>query len=221
MLEWYTAGADYRDSADLTDELLAFLHRSLGGPQGAAPPCLRLSMNEAFLTLAGIDLEALQDRRALLAAAREHGETPDDGETWEQLFNRLLVSLVEPRLPHGRPLLLTDWPSRVPTLARARGPVAERWELYVGGVEIANCFTEETDGARLRELFEEESRRKAGCRVPHAVDQGLLELFDGRFPPCSGVALGMDRLFMVYSGLNQIEGVIPYSFSELSLEEDT
>ena len=127
-------------------------------------------MNDAFRSLAGIDLEGLQERAALLAAAREHGETPSDDETWEQLFNRLLVSLVEPRLPRGRPLLLTDWPSGVPTLARTRGPIAERWELYIEGVEVANCFTEETDGARLRRLFEEESRRKERARVPHPVD---------------------------------------------------
>lgn len=221
MLEWYTVGADYRDSADLTDELLAHLHDSLGGPEALAPPCLRLSMNDAFRSLAGLDLERLQERGALLEAARACGETPADDETWEQLFNRLLVCRVEPRLPRGRPLLLTDWPAGVPTLARTRGPIAERWELYIQGVEVANCFTEETDGRRLAALFDEEGRRKAACRVQHPLDSGLLELFDGRFPACSGVALGMDRLFMLYSALNQIDGVIPYSFSELSLEEHT
>lgn len=221
MLEWYTVDADYGDSADLTDELLGRLQAALGGPPAAAPPCLRLPMNQAFRDLAGIDLERLQGREELLEAARGCGETPADDETWEQLFNRLLVSRVEPRLPRGRPLLLTDWPSGVPTLARTRGPIAERWELYIEGVEVANCFTEETEGARLKALFEDEVRRKAACRVQHPPDTDLLEIFDGRFPPCSGVALGMDRLFMVYSALNQLDGVIPYSFSERSLEGNT
>ncbi len=221
MLEWYSVGAGYMDSADLMDELLAHLLAALGGPRELAPPCLRLTMNEAFRSLAGLDLERLQEREALLAAARSLGETPSDAETWEQLFNRVLVSLVEPRLPRGRPLLLTDWPSGVPTLARSRGPWAERWELYAGGVEVANCFTEETDRARLEGLFAAESVRKGRCRVAHPPDTGLLEVFDGRFPECSGVALGMDRLFMLLSGLNHVEGAMLYSFSEFSLEEDT
>jgi len=221
MLEWYTVGAGYLDSADLTDELLGRLAGELGGPAALEPPCLRLSMNEAFRTYAGLDLERLEDRGTLLAAARSLGETPAEDEAWDELFHRILVSAVEPRLPRGRPVLLTDWPSAVPTLARSAGPIAERWELYVDGVEVANCFTEETDRARLERLFAQESRRKERCRVAHPVDTGLLELFDGRFPQCSGVALGMDRLFMLHSALNQIEGVIPYSFSDFSLEEGT
>lgn len=221
MLEWYTVGAGYLDSAALTDALLGHILRTLGGPAALEPPCLRLSMNEAFRSFAGLDLDRLQEREALLDAARSLGQTPADDEAWEQLFHRLLVSVVEPRLPRGRPLLLTDWPSGAPTLARTRGAIAERWELYIEGVEVANCFTEETDRARLARLFAEEARRKKACRVAHPVDMGFLDLFDGRFPECSGVALGMDRLFMLHSALNQIDGVILNSFSGFSLEEGT
>jgi elongation factor P--(R)-beta-lysine ligase len=219
MLEWYTVGADYMQSADVMESLLGRLAESMPGAAELAAPCVRLSMNQAFGSLAGVDLERLQDRDALLGAVRGLGADPAGDETWEQLFNRLLVSRVEPALPRGRPVLLTDWPSAVPTLARARGAVAERWELYIDGVEVANCFTEETDGDCLARLFEHEAARKSGCRVPHPVDRELLGFFDGRFPPCSGVALGMDRLFMLCCGLHHIDGVIPYSFFEFPLED--
>jgi lysyl-tRNA synthetase class 2 len=141
--------------------------------------------------------------------------------TWEEAFHIVFLTLVEPGLPRSRPLVLTDYPALVPTTARRKPgtPWAERWELYIDGVEIANCYTEETDSRALRVLIGEESERKKGCRVPHRIDEGLADLFPPGFPSCSGAALGVDRLEMVFSGDTSLQGVILFPFSAILKEQ--
>ena len=118
------------------------------------------------------------------AGLRQGVAMPAD-PTWEEAFHIVFLTLVEPGLPADRPLVLTDYPALVPTTARRKPgtPWAERWELYIDGVEIANCYTEETDPHALKVLITEESERKKGCRVPHRIDDGLAEIFPPVFPP--------------------------------------
>ena len=127
-------------------------------------------------------------------------------ESEEDLYQRILITHVEPNLPIDHPVILTDYPFFVPTLARANGPTCERWELYLAGMEIANCYTEERDEERLREFLEREGARKRSSLGPHPPARGLVEF--ARAPECSGVALGVDRLVMAILGLRDIRGVI-------------
>ena len=150
-----------------------------------------------------------------LEAARSLGIRPGGDDSWEVAFHRIFLSRVEPHLPLDRPLILTDYPAAIPTLAKGRGAYAERWELYMGGVEIANCYSEETDRREVARFLREEGLRKKTCRVDHPADLELADIFDEGYPPCSGVALGMDRLFMVVSGENMVERVIPFPYSRL------
>ena len=220
LLEWYTVGKTCTDSIRDTEELFAHLlgrGACAGDPGRIAPPFVRMTMAEAFDRHAGIDLEACADAASMRRAALGKGVEAAEDATWEQAFHLVFLSLVEPALPREHPLVLTDYPALIPTTARRRRgtPWSERWELYVGGVELANCYTEETDPGALRTLFQEEERRKAGARVPHAADHELAAAFPPGFPDCTGTALGVDRLEMVFRGEKSLEGVILFPFSAI------
>jgi len=220
LLEWYTVRAGYLDSIGVAEDLFSRLlaENAPGRPRKQlAPPFLRMSMEEAFRSFAGIELAGCQDAEQMKEAGLRQGVAMSGDPTWEEAFHIVFLTLVEPRLPRSRPLVLTDYPALVPTTARRKSgtPWAERWELYIDGVEIANCYTEETDPQALKALIREESERKKGCRVPHRVDEGLADIFPPGFPSCSGTALGVDRLEMVFSGEVSLEGVILFPFSAI------
>ncbi|HTP58783.1 MAG TPA: amino acid--tRNA ligase-related protein, partial [Spirochaetia bacterium] len=182
-----------------------------------SPPWKRLSMEEAFRRHAGIDLARCQDVESLVQAARAAGIDVPIESTWEEAFHIVFLTVVEPNLKQQRPLVLLDYPALVPTTARrADGkPWAERWELFIDGVEIANCYTEETGKEQLESLLRDEQERKRKCRVQHEIDFGLAGAFPPDFPAVSGTALGVDRLEMVFSGEKSLKGVINFSFSDI------
>ena len=140
-------------------------------------------------------------------------------ETADDLFHRLFLTLVEDRLPAERPLVLTDWPSLVPTLARTvpGTPWAERWELYIRGVEVANCYGEETDAARLAAYWLEERRRLKNCGGESAAIAAAADGSDwpaaiaAGLPSCSGAAVGLDRLLALIRGERGLEGLDLFS----------
>jgi lysyl-tRNA synthetase class 2 len=121
------------------------------------------------------------------------------GDSWADLFHKLFLSFVEPGLPSEHPLLLFDFPAAIPTLARRKPgtPWAERWELYLAGIELANCYTEATDPEQVADFFRSQSEAKKEAREPHRVDRELAKTLSEKLPPCSGVALGVDRLLMI------------------------
>ncbi|MGA2612835.1 MAG: amino acid--tRNA ligase-related protein [Spirochaetia bacterium] len=219
LLEWYTVGSGYLESIGILEGLFSKLLSS-GWRDDAgtlSPPFRRLTMNEAFQQHAGIDLLHCQDVENLVAAARRRGLDMPGDSTWEEVFHIVFLTLVEPALPRDRPLVLLDYPALVPTTARrtAGTPWAQRWELFIGGVEIANCYTEETDQQALETLLREEAERKKKCLVQHRIDEGIANAFPPGFPPVSGTALGVDRLEMVFSGERSLEGVILFPFSDI------
>lgn len=239
MLEYYSVGFDYRDSLALTEE---FFSAVLGRDAAAdlRPPFLRLSMDEAFRRWGAVDLERVErahrdwtaaggqgsgrrDEGAFIleARARELSLDPPPDLPVERLYDLLFVHAVEPSLPGDRPVALMDYPAFVPCLAKDRpGSLAkERWELYGRGIELANCYTEETDPDEVRRYFEAEAAEKSSCAlVPHGIDDEYWRLFSPRgtgpdevpFPACSGVAMGVDRLLMLAAGRSTIDSVLPF-----------
>jgi elongation factor P--(R)-beta-lysine ligase len=220
LLEWYTLEAGYMDAIPLTEELFAHL-LPLAAPgvdrKRLEPRFLRMSMEEAFRDVAGIDLAACPDARSMREAGLAKGAAMPESPTWEEAFHIAFLTLVEPRLPKDRPLVLFDFPALVPTTARRKPGTswAERWELYVDGIEIVNCYTEETDAERLRGLIAEEAERKKGSRVQHRIDEGLARVFPPGFPRCSGAALGVDRMEMAFTGEQSLQGVILFPVSAI------
>jgi lysyl-tRNA synthetase class 2 len=220
LLEWYTVGAGYLDSVGVTEDLFShLLARTAPSRPGEelSPPFLRMSMEEAFHLYADIDLARCQDPLSMKAEAQGKGILIQGSPTWEEAFHIVFLTLVEPRLPRQKPLVLFDYPALVPTTARRRPgtPWSERWELYVDGVEIANCYTEETEPGVLRSFVRHEEERRGRCRTAHASDPDFADLFPSGFPECSGAALGVDRLEMVFAGEKSLEGVILFPFSAI------
>jgi len=228
MLEYYTMGAGCMDSLDLTEELLARLSEGLEC-EGRMAPFERVTMDDAFRRHAGFGLFAAAAKPGELEAhARRLGLEPRPGEGAAALFDLIFVHAVEPALRESpRPVALLEYPAFAPCLAlpaapkpgaggAAGGPAggsAERWELYFRGIELANCFSEETDAGRVRAFFEGEAREKERrALVRHAVDGDYWKIFGGPepFPRCSGVAMGMDRLIMALLGKSSIDAVLPF-----------
>lgn len=219
LLEWYTVGASYMDSIRVAEGLFSRL-LSLSDTVDAgplSPPFRRMSMNEAFLAYAGIDLAACGEAELLRSAALGRGIEVARGSRWDDAFHTVYVAAVEPALPRDRPIVLYDWPAAVPTTARRKPetPWAERWELFVRGIEVANCYSEETDPAEALRFLETESERKRGCRVLHAADEEYARSVVPSLPACSGAALGVDRLLMAFWNEPSIEGVIFFPFSDM------
>lgn len=212
MLEYYTVDADSTDSLAITKELLREL--------GETAPVEELSMQEAWERCTGIDLAATlagparENRENLATEIQERSlaQTIRNDETWEDLFQRVFLSHVEPELPRDRPVFLTEYPAVIPTLARSipGTPWSDRWELYVSGMEVANCFGEETGPDRIRQFTAHQAEEKRRLRlVTHPRDGQWLQP-PGVLPRSSGVALGVDRLVMHLLREDTIQRVISF-----------
>jgi elongation factor P--(R)-beta-lysine ligase len=228
MLEWYRSGAEYTalmaDSAallQLAGEIggrAVFSFRGRSCEVAATPE--RLSVVEAFERHANIALEPLlADRDGLAAAAVRAGLRVAEDDTWSDIFSRVLTETIEPHLGVGRATILDRYPVSEAALARPSPDdprFAERFELYVCGVELANAFGELTDAAEQRRRFDADMAEKArlyGERYP--LDEDFLAALS-HMPPASGIALGFDRLAMLAAGAEQVEDVIftPWPFSD-------
>ncbi|MCE5256126.1 MAG: hypothetical protein LLF89_04685 [Spirochaetaceae bacterium] len=213
MLEYYTVGANSRDNIELTEELFSALSGE-ETPQQARPPFARMTMAEAFREFAGLDLDALHEIPAMRDALASKALLAPAEAPWEDLFNILFLSCVEPELPADRPLVLDEYPKEIVCLARdiPGRPCKERWELYVSGMEIANCFAEMATQDAVATYFVSQEEKKRGALVPHNVDHSYPEIF-AAFPACSGVAIGFDRLCMALLGCKSIDEVLYFPFT--------
>ncbi|TAK50304.1 MAG: EF-P lysine aminoacylase GenX [Xanthobacteraceae bacterium] len=224
MLEWYRAGAPYEDVIADTLAVIRLAAATTGigafGYRGKAADPLaeaeRLTLAEAFALYAGIDLlatldGAAGDRAALAAAAGAAGIGVAADDTWSDIFSKVLVERIEPRLGQGRLSVLYDYPAPEAALARARPTdpsVAERFEVYACGVELANGFGELSDAAEQRRRFAaamDEKERRYGERYP--LDEDFLAAL-AAMPEASGVALGFDRLVMLATGAVRVDQVV-------------
>jgi len=224
MLEWYRAGEDYESLIDDCSFVLAAAAEAAGVSRlrfrvGECDPFAapeRLTVAEAFERHAGIDLLATlpggaPDRAALAAASRAAGVAVAEDDSWSDIFSKILVARIESRLGHGRPTALIEYPICEAALARpcARDPrVAERFELYACGVELANAFGELTDPVEQRRRFVaemDERERVYGDRYP--LDEEFLAAL-AHMPPACGIALGVDRLVMLATGAARIDQVM-------------
>ncbi|MDC7224608.1 MAG: hypothetical protein PQJ60_12765, partial [Spirochaetales bacterium] len=215
MLEWYGVDRNYRDNIDLTAELFSFL-APLACEENRhffTEPFLVITMEEAFLRYARFSLEGASDVPSLRRELEKAGIAHDRDDSWEALYNRVFLTLVEPSLPKERTVVLTDYPTLVPTLARRKGntPWCERWEMYIKGIELSNCYTEETDRNKVASYYALEQKEKARALVPHRVDEEYPRFFHGDYPPVSGNAMGLDRLLMALSGAERIGEVLLFS----------
>ncbi len=211
MLEWYRTGDSYEQGRQLLDEFVQSILR--------VPPALQLTYREALIRFAEIDPyteDSLQLQRSLSSLGIEISSA--DGEVdRDNLLNLALSQLVEPKLKHEPSVIIYDWPATQSALAKVRNDnrfaVAERFEIYVNGMELANGYHELTDANELATRNDKVNRQRlndGGQELP--VESRMLRAMQSGLPESCGTALGFDRLLMLKIGEDDIRNVVPFDF---------
>jgi lysyl-tRNA synthetase class 2 len=229
MVEWYRGFAELGAIARDTEELVAAVVTAVAGAPIArvggraisvAPPWPRLTVRDAMRRWAGVEVAGDEPAPALVAAVRAAGIAVADGTAWDDAFFAAFLPRVEPQLAAlDHPVLLEDWPAPLAALARRRPDdprTALRFEAYVGGIELGNAFGELTDPVEQRARFEhDQATRRARGKPVYPIDDRLLAALAEGLPPSAGIALGVDRLVMLATGAEAIDGVLTFAAGEL------
>jgi lysyl-tRNA synthetase, class II len=216
MLEWYEAYADYEVVAAELEDLVSSVAKEVLGTttierEGEtielAPPWRRVTLRDAIKERTGIDVVEHPSREALAEAM---GSKPDPEEGWGKLVDGLLSKEVEPTLI--QPTFVTDYPVELSPFAKAHRSeegLVERWEAFVGGVEIANSFTELNDPDEQRRRFEQQAEeQRRGDEETQPYDEAFVEALEQGMPPTGGAGLGIDRLVMILTGAASLREVV-------------
>ncbi len=229
MLEWYRARDDLEAIADDTQALVAHVAQAVNGKPTVRvgdrtirvdEPWLRITVAEAMYDFAGVAVRGDESVAELAAVVRAAGIDLRGARHWDDVFFTAFVERVEPALAAiDRPVLLGDWPAPLGALARRKphNPlVVERFEAYIGGIELANAFGELTDPVEQRSRFDDDLALRRDRGLPqYPVDEKLLAALAEGLPPCAGIALGVDRLAMLVLGAATIGDVNAFTTSEL------
>lgn len=210
MIEWYRLGRNLEGMMDDVEALLCHL-AGVG-----APSARRLTFRDVVRQAVGVD-GLLGTAEELYAALAERELDVPEGLRHDRdaLLDLVMGALAGPALGHGQPVLVHDYPASQASLARLRTvdgiEVAERFELYLGGMELANGYHELTDPAEQRRRFEADVARRLQLGKPAGIDEALMAALEAGLPDCSGVALGFDRLAMQLLGLDRIDQVVSFT----------
>ncbi len=221
MLESYEAYADYHDVMRMVEELVAHVAGSVlgtlkitfaGHEIDLSPPWRRVTLREAIKEFTGIDFEDHPDAESLAGRAAELGLRVDPGRGRGKIIDRLLQEFVEPNLI--QPTFVLDYPVEMSPLAKRKPEnprLVERFEGFIGGMEVANAYTELNDPVDQRERFLEQRRRLlAGDEEAEQVDEDFLIALEHGMPPTGGLGMGIDRLVMLLTDNQSIREVIPF-----------
>ncbi|MSQ15455.1 MAG: lysine--tRNA ligase [Dehalococcoidia bacterium] len=219
MLECYQAYADYNDTMAMVEDMLPHIAQEVlgttrvtyGGSEiDLTPPWRKIVLRDAILEHSGIDIMQYADADSLKAAMREHHITATPDEGWGKLVDHLQSEYVEPKLM--QPTFLIDYPKELSPLAKGKPgdpKLVERFEAFIGGMEVANSFTELNDPAEQRERFTQQSRlREAGDEEAELPDEDFLVALEHGMPPTGGLGIGIDRLVMLLTDSTSIREVI-------------
>lgn len=216
MLEFYKTKASYFGIADEVLGLMRHLAKSCTGKsfisyrshQVSFDRWEELSVVEAFNSYAGIAESDLFNRENFIQKARAKGYNTD-GFSYKDIFSQLYAQEIEPNLGvHGYPTLLYDYPKEFAALAKLNedGKTAQRFEFYIGGVELGDCYTELTDWNEQEARFsEEQKKRKELGLSAHSVDKGFIQALQYGLTPCAGIAIGFERLAMIFTDKTSIQ----------------
>ncbi len=219
MLEWYRSDAPYTQLMDDCEDLVRYALSAAGTDLltfkgkscNPTEPFDRVSVSDAFSRYAGITLPKPSDRHGFADIARAIGVRFAEDDDWDAIFFKVFLARIEPHLGVGTPTILYDYPIHMAALSRPKPEaphLAERFELYICGLEMANAFGELTDAAEQERRFAQDMAiKQALYGVTYPIDADFLAAV-GQLPPCSGIALGFDRLVMTLCGVDHIEDVL-------------
>ncbi|MBI5448915.1 EF-P lysine aminoacylase GenX [Candidatus Gottesmanbacteria bacterium] len=239
ILEWYRVNADYSDIMADCEELVlfinAYLQRSQKPPSAVSlkpteltyqgkrvdisTPWERLTVSEACMKYAKIDLGATLTRSSIAEIAKKKGYQVDENDSWEELFHLIFLNEVEPNLGRGKPTIIYDYPVQLAALARTKSGdprFAERFEFYIEGLELGDAYSELTDAQeQLQRFREEEAERKRLGKTEHPVDMDFIDALKVGMPPAGGIAVGVDRLIMLFADTTDIADTLFFPMRDL------
>ncbi len=234
ILEWYRTPGDYmdvaRDFEGLMRHILQSVYPAGPGPAGLgltyqgkeydlSSPWEKITVAEAFEKYAGIDTETMLDETKLKAAGKRKGYQVTKATTWEEIWNQIMANEIEPMLGKKGPTILYDYPIAQAALARpAKDPrFAERFEVFMAGLELGNCFSELTDWKEQeRRCLEDLAARKALGRTEFPMDTDFIEALKMGMPPATGgIAVGVDRLVGLFADTPDIADTLFFPVAEL------
>lgn len=228
ILEWYRVNGDYRTIMDDCERLHRYIAQSLGrgeyieyqGQQiDLRAPWEKLSVAAAFEKYAQVSLDDFFDKNRWSTIARSKGYTVESTDTWEMLYNQIFLNEIEPKLGFGKPTILFDYPSSMAALSRKKADdprYAERFEYYIAGLELGNAFTELTDATEQEQRFEAEMKElQRKGRATYTYDQDFIAALRVGLPACGGIAVGVDRLVMLFANVPSIRDTLFFPYEDL------
>lgn len=220
MIEWYRANATYKDIMDDTERLFQFVGGQLGVSTvtwnghsvNIASAWNRKTMKQVWQEFVGVNLDEYLDASTMRTLARSRGYEVQDDEPYEDAFYKIFLNEIEPKLSTKRPVFVYEYPAIMTSLSRIcahDSRYAERFELYIGGLELANAFGELTDAKEQKNRLEaDHAKRAAAGKEIYLVDPDFIAALESGIPPTGGIALGIDRMVMLFTGASDINEVI-------------
>ena len=225
MLEWYRAHSNYREIMKDTEKLVYFLNKKInkspylyyqGQKIDLRPPWPKLSVKEAFLKYAGIDLDKAKTLSAFKSQIKNKRYLADD---WNDIFYSVFLNEIEPNFPKNSPIIIYDYPLPQASLSKKKNKnsfYAERFEVYVGGMELANAFSELTDPKEQYSRFKEEQvLRQKNKKNFIPIDKDFVLALELGLSPSGGIALGVERLQMLLLDIKDINDLLPFPAKQL------
>lgn len=225
MLEWYRANSDYRKIMEDTEKLVSSLNKKINGSfylnyQGQkinlTPPWPRITVRNAFLKYAGINLDKAKTLSAFKKQIINKSYLADD---WNDIFYSVFLNEIEPNFPKDKPVIIYDYPLPQASLSKKKSKnsfYAERFEVYVAGLELANAFSELTDAKEQeKRLEEEQTLRKKMKKTFIPIDKDFILALKSGLLPSGGIALGIDRLQMLLLDIKDVNDLLPFPAKDL------
>lgn len=228
ILEWYRVGVDYTAIMEDCERLLLSINQLLhpgthltyqGNKVDLTPPWERMTMAEAFAKYAQVDFEKFLDMNVARIIAKEKGYAVSEKTTWEELYNQVFLNEVEPKLGRGKPTILYEFPGSMAALAKKKASdprYAERFEFYIEGLELGDAYSELTDAVEQEGRFKQElAEIKRLGKTEYDYDHDFIAALKVGMPACSGIAVGVDRLIMLFADTTNIADTMFFPGSEL------
>lgn len=232
MLEWYEMNKNYYDIAQTTQKLVLNVYHNVLKKQNRnitniltyqdqvinlSAPWYSFTLTQLFKDYANIDLPQNLTTSKMIATAKSKGYNTDSITTWEPLYTQIFINEIESKLPQDKPVIIFDYPTQLSPLCTPCPNFlgfSQRFEFYIGGMEIGNAYTELTDTKILQQNFKTETQFRQKHNLPiHPYDQDFINAC-GQLPPCAGIGLGIDRLAMLFANTSKIEDVLYFPTSK-------
>ncbi|MEK7578047.1 MAG: EF-P lysine aminoacylase EpmA [Patescibacteria group bacterium] len=237
MIEWYRIGVPYTEIMKDCEDLLLFIHTYLlrtreasdqqatkdliyqGAHIDLSKPWERFTVSEVFLKWANVSFEEFLNFDTAKKIATKKGYRVEKDTSWEELYNQVFLNEIESHLGRGKPTILYEFPSSLAALAKTKAAdprVAERFEFYIEGLELGDCYSELTDWKEQEKRFGEELKaiKKSGGTT-YEYDKDFIVALQSGLPECSGIAVGVDRLVMLFADTAKIQDTLLFPVEEL------